>query len=436
MPDRPDATERLLRLTRRRLFLVTFGLVATLVVGIGAATAVAGLTALDADVDNALATTVDAAAAHVPSQSSGEGETEDVQPASADTFVLYLDRSGAVVADPSRIQLIGLPDAAAVAAVQVGASRDWRTIVANGRPIRLLTQPVTFAGGASGIAYVQGGFVLTLHDAQARSIVGTILGAGAAGLLAAAAVTALVTRRALAPIRRSIDAQRRFVADASHELRTPVSIIRADAEVLQREGHLDAAGLPLAADIVDETTRLGRLVGDLLTLASSEAQGLALHLERLDLGSLAGETARRLEPLAAAHDVTIASTGAALRGAGASAALVDGDRERLVQLLVILLDNAIGHAPAGTTVEVAATATGPSVELAVRDHGPGVPPADRERIFEPFTRSATARRDRARGSGLGLAIASAIVAAHRGAIRAEEAPGGGARFVVTLPAVG
>ncbi|HYL39993.1 MAG TPA: HAMP domain-containing sensor histidine kinase [Candidatus Binatus sp.] len=425
MPELPTPTDRLLRGTRRRLFAVTFGLVATLVVGVGAATAIAGLAALDADVDRALQAAVDSAVASPPAD-SGEGtEVDDVSPASADTFVLFLDAPGAVVADPSRIRLVDLPVAGGVAAVRAGATQDWRTVTADGRQIRMLTVAMP-PGAETRAAFVQGGFVLTLHDAQSQSLVATVVGAGAAGLLAAAAITLIVTRRALVPIRRAIDGQRRFVADASHELRTPVAIIRADAEVLQREGHLDAGGQPLAADIVDEAARLGRLVGDLLTIASAEAQGLPLHLARLEIGPVVLETARRLEPLAAAREAVIEAS-------AEDGLAVDGDRDRLVQLLVILIDNAVGHAPAGCAVEVTAGRAGANVEVAVRDHGPGVPETDRIRIFEPFTRGAGGRRDRA-GSGLGLAIASAIVAAHRGAIRVDAAAGGGARFVVALPA--
>jgi two-component system sensor histidine kinase CiaH len=426
MPDAPSSTERLLRATRRRLFAMTFGLVATLVVGVGAVTAIAGLAALDADVDRALLAAVDAASAHPPSDSSDEGDgTDDVSPASADTFVLYLDASGKVLTDPSRIRLVDLPNAAGLAAVKAGASRDWRTVTADGRQIRLLTEPVA-ADGDSGVAFVQGGFVLDLHDAQARSLVLTVVGTGAAGLLAGAVITLLVTRRALVPIRRALDAQRRFVADASHELRTPVTIIRADAEVLQREGHLVASGQVLAADIVDESSRLGRLIADLLTIASTEAQGLEIQPVRIDLGPLVRETVHRLDPLARAREVALAT---AVR----DGLIVEGDGDRLAQVLVILLDNAIGHAPAGSAVEVTVERAGHAVELAVRDHGPGVPEADRVRIFEPFRRATSGGRDRG-GSGLGLAIASSIVGAHHGSIRVEDAPDGGARFVVTLPA--
>jgi len=404
--------------------LVTFALVATLVVGVGGVTAVAGLAALDDDVDRSLAGAVAAAAAHPPGESSGEGsEVDDVEPASADTFVLYLDASGGVVANPSRIKLVGLPVAAALAPLTGGAKEDWRTVAAGGLSIRLLTVPIAVSEGST--RYVQGGFVLTLHDLQSRSLVAIIAATAAAGLLAAVLVTALLTRRALAPIRRSMEAQRRFVADASHELRTPAAIIRASAEVLQREGHLDAASAPLAADIVEESARLGRLVAELLTLASADARGLSLQREHIDLAVLARDTVRATSALAAEHGVR-------LTVAAPAEVPVHADRDRLAQLLVVLLDNAIGHSPSGGSVDVTVGLEGGAAVLGVRDRGPGVPEADRARIFEPFTRSAVAR-PRGGGSGLGLAIARSIAVAHGGEVHVEAPAGGGARFVATLP---
>ena len=110
-----------------------------------------------------------------------------------------------------------------------------------------------------------------------------------------------------------------------------------------------------------------------------------------------------------------------------------GDRDRLTQLVLILIDNALDHAPPGTTVRVAVRPSDRRVELTVSDEGPGIPPAERDRVFEPFTRLPGVRRDRAGGTGLGLAIAQRIVAAHDGSIAVDDAPGGGARFVVSLP---
>ena len=273
--------------------------------------------------------------------------------------------------------------------------------------------------------------MLKLHDAQSSSLVAAIALVGGIGLLGAALVTLLVTGDALGPIRQTFDAQRRFVADASHELRTPTALIRANAEVLEREGLVAEDGRPLVGDIVAEADRLARLVGDLLQLASTDATGLVLERRPIDLGRVAADTVRQVEALAAERGVAVRIEAA--REGGPS--VVSGDRDRLVQLIVILLDNAFDHAPQGSTVSVAVRRAGGRVELSVADHGPGVPPGERDRIFEPFTRLPGVRRDRAGGTGLGLAIARRIAAAHDGTIRVDDVPGGGARFVVALPAV-
>jgi signal transduction histidine kinase len=109
------------------------------------------------------------------------------------------------------------------------------------------------------------------------------------------------------------------------------------------------------------------------------------------------------------------------------------DRDRLVQLLLVLIDNAIDHSPAGETVTVRVRQEGAGVAIDVEDRGPGIPPAERERIFEPFTRLSGTTRHGSGGTGLGLAIARRIADAHRGSIRAESPATGGARFTVTLP---
>ncbi len=120
--------------------------------------------------------------------------------------------------------------------------------------------------------------MLTLHEQQESQLLWTIAIVSLAGLAGAALVTLLVTRRALVPIRAAFATERRFVAAASHELRTPVAIVRASAEILDREHLVAADGQPFVADIVSETDRLGRLVGDLLALASAEAGAVDVEL--------------------------------------------------------------------------------------------------------------------------------------------------------------
>ncbi len=238
-------------------------------VGIGAATALVGLQALDADVDQALRSSVAAAVTGLDGEipRPSEGETDEGLPAAADTFLLVLDRHGAVVSNPSRIRLVGLPATVALPAT----GEDLRTVVADGLSVRLLTMPVTHDGDVVG--YVQGGFVLSLHDRQSASLVASVAVVAIAGLVGAALVTLVVTGRSLVPIRRTFEAQGRFVADASHELRTPAALIRANAEVLDREALVSEEGQPLLGDIIGEADRLASLVDDLLGLAAFDATG-------------------------------------------------------------------------------------------------------------------------------------------------------------------
>jgi two-component system, OmpR family, sensor histidine kinase CiaH len=430
MADPPrgnDPAARVVAATGRRLYVTSLTLVALLVVGIGVTAVIATRGALDAEVDRALRTAADSAIARqdgeVPAQESND--SEDVTPGSSDTFVLYLDAQGGLVSDPSRIRLPGLPFVGALPeASRTGV--DLRTVDAGGVSVRLLTRPIGPLGHPLG--FVQAGFVLTLNAAQSASLVLAIGLVGLLGLLGAALVTLVVTRRALDPIRRTFAAQLRFVADASHELRTPAALIRATAEVLERESLVAPGGVGLVEDIVAESDRLGRLVGDLLMLSTSGASDLVLDHDAVELGELVRGAVRRIEPLASERhvDVVVDSSGSTV---------VDGDRDRLVQLILILVDNAIDHAPAGTPVEVALTRHGSSAVLSVTDQGPGIPVNERERVFEPFARLDAAARPRRGGAGLGLAIARRIAAAHGGSIVATTGQHGGARFEMTLPMV-
>ena len=425
----PDPSGRLIRATGLRLYLWTLALVALLVLAIGVVTAVAGLRALDNDVDRALSGTVDAALATLDGElpSSGEQpETDEAPAGQSDTFVLDLALDGKVVANPSRVALAGLPVVAALADAR-GTGRDLRTVDLGGTQVRLLTAAV--GPTAKPVGFVQAGFVLTLHERESRSLALTVLIAGLVGLVGAAIVTALATRRALIPIRQAFDAQLRFVADASHELRTPAAIIRATADVLEREGQVTDAGRPLVADIIGESDRLANLVGDLLTLATTGSGALVIRREPVDVGEVAQTAARRAEPIAVARGVSIA-----VAPAKAGRLITEGDPDRLAQLLLILLDNAIDHAPIPSVIELEVERRGASLVLSVSDSGPGVPASERERVFEPFARLDRADRRGRGNAGLGLAIARQIAGAHRGTLFVTDRPGGGARFVLTLPA--
>lgn len=440
-PRTPE--ERLLRRTRTRLAAVTLALVAALLAAVGVVTDLAATRLMDANVAHTMEAVLQSAlAGSVDHDDTGAART----PTGSDTFVLLLDEQGRVVGNPSRVALEGLPDTTAMAAAASGVD-DRRDGTYGGVPIRLLTRRTATEAGSddghdddgeddqSSAAFVQVGFVLSLYGAQQRELSVAIAAAVLVGIVGAGLVTLLVTQRALTPIRAAFAAERRFVAAASHELRTPVAIIRASAEVMQREGHITQSGETLVADIVAETDRLGRLVGDLLALASAEAGAVSLDPRPTELGAWLEETARRVEPMIRAQDLMLATETSALQGA---VAMVDPDR--LTQLLLVLVENAIAHSPEGGVIRLGAAREGArGATISVTDQGPGVPDAMRQTIFEPFARAPGTRR--VQGSGLGLAIARQL-ATRQGATLEVADPaqrpqgwGQGACFVLRLPLV-
>ncbi|MBM3671968.1 MAG: HAMP domain-containing histidine kinase [Actinobacteria bacterium] len=210
--------------------------------------------------------------------------------------------------------------------------------------------------------------------------------------------------------------QRRFVSDASHELRSPVSAIRAQLEVALRRG--EQADWPaVAGAVLEEDARLEQAVTELLELARAEESA---DIERVDVDL---------------DDVVLSETQRERRvpvdTSRVSAGRVRGSEPQLARVVRNLLDNACRHAR--SQVAVAVAAQNGSVWLSVDDDGPGVPPGDRARVFDRFTRLDEGRVRDAGGMGLGLSMVKAIVDRHGGAVAIDEAPLGGARFVVRLP---
>jgi signal transduction histidine kinase len=223
-------------------------------------------------------------------------------------------------------------------------------------------------------------------------------------------------------LQEAYQAQRRFVADASHELRTPLTTIRGNLGLLQREPPIaEADRVAVLADLVAESERMSRLVGDLLTLARTDA-GRPLRHEAVPAAPLLADIARQL---AAGHP------GRRIHYEGADGVAVLGDPDALMQVLLILLDNALKFTPPEGDIRVTTTATHGQVAIAVRDTGPGISPAALPHIFERFYQGDTARAGA--GTGLGLAIAKAVVEALHGTISVESAVGHGSTFTVTLP---
>ncbi|MEN9675804.1 MAG: hypothetical protein RIS76_1700, partial [Verrucomicrobiota bacterium] len=273
-------------------------------------------------------------------------------------------------------------------------------------------------------------------------------------ILAAAVVAGLAAWQMQRSIHRQQalnEEQSNFIASVSHELRIPLATLRLLAEglasgrVAEPNQRRQYAGL-----LLQETRRLGRLVENVLDFGRIEQGRKEYQFEPTDLVRLVSATVRAFEPLAAERKVRIAWTEPVdSQFAGRSEAVVEllADGVALQQALSNLLDNALKHAPEGSEVTVVVEAVGtasgdlasvstrlPSVvRISVRDTGPGIPPEDRQRIFERFVRRGSELRRETQGVGLGLAIVRHIVSAHRGRVWVDDTPGPGACFVIELP---
>ncbi len=367
-----------------------------------------------------------------------------------------LDAGGRIIARSLTLGARLLPQDAAARAARVEGRTAFEDIHLAGRPFRLYAAPIAQAGGPAA-----GGAVLVASDttdiAQTSAHLGFVLAvSGAAVALLAAVAAAIVTRRGLRPLRRltvaaeeiertgdparrlptrgrsgtppaeelaqlsgvlnrmlaslerSRAGERRFLADASHELRTPVTTLLGNVEYASRHG----ADPEVLADLQRDAARLARLVDDLLALereAASDQQLSEVALDDLVRQAVEDGSERlsisRLDP-----------------------ATVRGDAAALTRMVQNLIENALVHGPERGRVEVATSVEAHAVTLSVRDEGPGPDPGQRERIFERFWRAeeATGRP----GSGLGLSIVKAIADRHGGQVTVA-----GATFSVRLPLV-
>jgi two-component system, OmpR family, sensor histidine kinase TctE len=218
---------------------------------------------------------------------------------------------------------------------------------------------------------------------------------------------------ALDRLARGLDVQRRFTADAAHELRTPLSVLTARLDALPG-GDIDA----MRRDV----DRMNRLVEQLLKMARLESLPLDVA-QFVDLNDVVIEAISRLAPLAIRQGKEL------VRAEVAKPVMVHGNRAALVTALVNLIENALAHAPAGSAIEVELSGDG---KIQVLDRGPGVPDSEREAIFRRFHRG---RSRGTSGAGLGLAIVAEIAAAHGGSVSAASRPGGGAAFCLNIASV-
>ncbi|MDX6636876.1 MAG: two-component system, OmpR family, sensor histidine kinase MprB [Solirubrobacterales bacterium] len=381
-------------------------------------------------------------------------------PGDADIFLVRLNARGALAEPrPPETGPLTHPTARERTIARTGQGSELVDRQLNGDHYRVLTEPLKSGGAVILARSLQG-----VDDVLGRlRVILALVALGGIGL--AALLAWLVSREVIAPIRRltataehigatddlsrrievgradevgrlasrfnemldslqssrhalagSVEAQRQLVADASHELRTPVASLRTDIEVMLEHPNLPAAeqGRLLAA-ARDRAEELGQVIGDLIELARGE-RAVETH-DEVRLDRLAGEAVDRFRRLAPGRrfDVDVEPV------------VVTGDPERLARAVNNLLDNASKYSPAEQPIEVTVT----RAALSVRDHGPGVAEAEVAHIFDRFNRGARGRD--VPGSGLGLAIVRQVAEAHGGTATVENAQGGGAVFRLILP---
>jgi signal transduction histidine kinase len=319
-----------------------------------------------------------------------EAETED-----GDRVIVLVGRAlepaDETVGSVVRVLLVGVPVLVALVALTT-----WAVVGRALRPVGAITSEVQSITAA--------GLDRRVPEPSAQDEIGRL----------ARTMNAMLER-----LEAARDRQRRFVSDASHELRSPIASMRHQLEVaLAHPGEVDVSRL--VRDLLADDLRVQQVVDDLLLLARSDEDAERPHVA-VDLDDVVLAAVRAARGL---EEVRVDAT-------GVGAARVQGDPTHLAVVVRNLVDNAVRHARSLVAVQL--STSGQTVLLRVDDDGPGVPPDDRERVFERFTRLDDARTRSRGGAGLGLAIVRQLVARHHGTVRCTEAPIGGARFEVRLP---
>jgi heavy metal sensor kinase len=233
----------------------------------------------------------------------------------------------------------------------------------------------------------------------------------------------------LGRLESSMRQQRQFMADASHELRTPITTTRTAANVMLQQGHRDEDEYRHALAIIEQQAdRLSRIVDDMFTLARADAGNYPARMQPMYLDEVIQEVISAARVVASTRDVTIEFD-------GPSSASYHGDEELMRRLLVNLLDNAVRHSPPGSAVRVELRPVPAGFSIAVVDHGPGIPPESQPHLFERFYRvdASRTRGHSDRGAGLGLSMVQWVARLHGGDVALTASSKSGSTFTVVLP---
>jgi len=363
-----------------------------------------------------------------------ELEAEDnVSNNGAKIFYYVFDTNGQQVAveEPAREMRTGVLSIIQNWHAQDGEAKLRKFYLPNGERAAVMMCSTKIYDGSRVIGTVFVGEDITSYYQRLKMLLVVVVMVSLLFLFIAAFAGHLLAGRAIVPIKQAFFRQRGVVADASHELRTPLCILLTSVDAVQTDDdqNLSPFSTQVLDDMKSEIRRMSKLVSDLLTLARADTGVTNLMKEKFDLDIIAERVIRSLQPLAVEKGIKLQMT-------GATNVSVLADRERMNQLLLILVDNAIKYTPSGGGVGVLLTTAAdpkPCVTVTVQDTGVGIPETHRNLIFERFYRVDKARSREEGGTGLGLAIAKWIVEAHGGTIKVESTSGVGSSFIVTLP---
>lgn len=292
------------------------------------------------------------------------------------------------------------------------------TVTIGGAQMRLVGGPLDTSNGTGWVTIAQ--TMAAATNARNTFIVAELLIAPALLLLVFIGALA-IGRRVAGPIEQARISQLAFTADASHELRTPLAVIEAESSLALQSARDAVADGQTLERIQDETRHLRRLVDDLLWLARFDSAPAPADAAPVDVGVLAATTTERFRAICDQRGMRLAT-----RVTGNLSPVITAPSEWVARLLSVLLDNAVRHSPSGASVTVTVSGEIGRVHLTVEDTGPGIPAAQRARIFDRFHRAS----DTADGAGLGLSIADAVVRSTAGHWEIGDAAGGGARMSV------
>lgn len=356
-----------------------------------------------------------------------EGERREVLASGSAEFTwIALDLDGRVADSDPIAEELGLPsnELASEALREDGAVS--ATIQSSKGRVRAVSMPLREESGEM-VGVIQYARSLEEVRSTVNGLILVLLPLGLGGLVLATVGGLYMSGRAVRPIGEAFERQRSFVANASHELKTPITLIRADTEVVLDRGRVHPEDRELIEHALVETDKMNGLLSDLLLVARLDAGKLEMDMEPFDLMATLLEEAERFGVRAAAMGIRFD-----IPTTGKLPAI--GDRGRTHQILAVLFDNAVRFTPPGGLITASGTLHDRWAEIGVTDTGPGIPPEHLSRVFDRFYRGDAARTRAEGGTGLGLAIARDLAHAQGGQLIAESGKNGGATFRLRLPA--